>query len=395
MLEYDLYKGENMINLISKIYIKKEDSISTVRYKYGTICSIMGIILNTIICVFKIIIGLIFASISLVADGINNLSDAASSIVTLIGFKMARKKADSAHPFGHGRIEYISGFVVAICILIMGLDLLKTSFTKFISTGHADLRFNYLLILSLILSIVIKLYMYIYNRNIGKKINSEALKATAKDSISDVFASLCVLISLLFSKWFDFNFDAIGGMLVSLFIIYTGFNTSLETLSPILGKKTDSNLINKIKAIALSHNDILGLHDIVVHDYGPNNLIATLHAEVDENHKLSYIHGVIDEIEKEIKDKLGIQTTIHIDPIDMDNAYLQDIISIVNVKVKEEIDKNASIHDLRIIDNHIVIFDILLPFENKISDTEILEKLNLIVKKLNENFVIKVEIDRE
>lgn len=389
-----------MVGLIAKIYINKTDSDSDVRYKYGIICSACGIFFNILLSLIKIIAGSLSASISLVADGINNLSDAASSIVTLIGFKLSNKKADREHPFGHGRIEYISGFIVSIFILIMGIELLKTSISSLIESLKCKNNiFSLNLFIILIFSILVKLYMYIYNSKVGKKINSEALRAVAKDSISDFFASIVVAVSLIMSKFINFNFDAVSGLVVSIFIIITGFKACTETLSPILGGSIDETLKLKIKEIALSYDDILGVHDIIVHDYGPKNLIATFHAEVSKDQKLEYIHNIIDEIEKQVNNKLGIRTTIHIDPVDMEDPYVHKFISEITYLVKERIDTSCSIHDLRIIRKanfkDEVVFDILVPFSNDISDDKVSDILNEIFYEIGEEYIPKFNIDRE
>ena len=385
-----------MITLISKFYIKKEDTENIKRNKYGIICAVLGIVINIFLTLIKVICGIITNTISIIADGLNNLSDATSSIVTLLGFKMSNKKADNEHPFGHGRMEYIAGLIVAILIIFMGFELLKTSISK-IFTPMDNNSSNIIVYILLVISILAKIYMYIYNKNIAEKISSETLKATAADSLSDIFATSCVLITAVLSKYTNFNIDAICGILVSGFILFTGITTCKDTISPLIGEDVSDETKNKIREIVLKNRRILGIHDLVVHEYGHNKLLVTLHAEVSSKEKLVEIHDVIDGIERELKKELCCITTIHIDHIDLDDEEVYVTMEKLLSNIKENISLEASIHDFRMIFRKTkitLIFDLEVPYNLNMSEEEINSKVKMIAKDMNNKYETILEIDR-
>lgn len=287
-----------------------------IRKKYGIICGSLGIFLNTLLFVVKLLTGIHSASIAITADAFNNISDAASSIVTLLGFKLAAKKPDATHPFGHGRIEYIAGLIVSVLIILMGFELFTTSIQ--IIRNPTTVTSSPLVICILIASILVKLYIYRYNHTTAKKINSPTLKATAKDSLSDTLATLLVLASIIASHYTDIPIDGWAGLVVAIIISYAGFTATKETVKPLLGEAPDTDFINKIEKTILEYEHILGIHDVLVHNYGPGRFIISLHAEVPGNKDIYELHTIIETIEKDIAKKFGWYIVIHTDPIKTD-----------------------------------------------------------------------------
>lgn len=386
-----------MVNLLSKIFIKNYERTDEpkVRRSYGILCSFIGIGLNIILFVIKWFAGIISGSIAITADAFNNLSDAGSSLITLVGFKFSGKKPDPEHPFGHGRIEYISGLAVAVIIIVMGFELAKSSLTKILHPTTVST--SILSVFILIISICIKIYMAFYNTRIGKKISSPAMKATAADSLSDSVATTVVLISMLILKITNVNVDGIGGMLVAIFILYAGYNAAKDTLSPLLGSAPDMELVNKIEEIVLSHEEIIGIHDLIVHDYGPGRFMISLHGEVPGNEDVYAMHDAIDRIENELEDKLNCEAVIHMDPIAVDNENVsilkKRVIGLIN-----SIDEGIKIHDFRIVTGPThtnLIFDAVIPFKFKLSDDEVRTKIENLVTSNLENCYAVIKIDKD
>ena len=352
-----------MVSLLSKIFIKNRDDITNpaVRKAYGSLCSALGITLNVLLFAGKYAAGLISGSIAITADAFNNLSDAGSSAISLIGFRLAGKKPDPDHPFGHGRLEYISGLCVAALILVMGVELLISSVEKIISPEPVE---NGLLpAIILIVSIGVKVYMSLYNRAIGKKISSSAMLATATDSLSDSIATAVVLLSMLVSYLFSVNIDGYAGVLVALFILFAGVGVARDTLSPLLGQAPDPELVRKIEDIVMARDEIIGMHDLVVHDYGPGRLMISLHAEVDGRGDIFELHDAVDVVERTLAQELGCEATIHMDPVvcddervDAEHARLLEIIA--------DLGDVLSIHDFRMVagPSHTnLVFDAVIP----------------------------------
>ena len=383
-----------MITLLSRIFVKDTDDYVKIRQMYGTLCSVYGIILNIILFTGKYIIGIISTSIAIMADAVNNLSDACSSFVTLLGFKMAGKRADAEHPYGHGRVEYISAMVVSGLIILMGFELLRTSFEK---TLHpVKIEYSLTVAIVLVISIFVKLYMFAYNRVIGKKIDSKSMLATALDSLSDAFATLAVLVTLLVSKKFNVNIDGIGGMIVAVFILYTGYSSLKDTVSPLLGKAPEPDFVKKITDITSSYKEILGIHDLMVHDYGPGRVFVSLHGEVDGSGNIFEIHDVIDEIENRLRDELGCDAVIHMDPMVVNDAHTDEMKDEA-VKLVKTLDERFSIHDFRIIEQpsgNRLIFDVVTPFDCSLSDKEIREKISEIFKNKWGDYKVVLRIDK-
>ena len=384
-----------MITILSNLLIKnsKDYSNSKVRRAYGILCSIVGILLNIFLFAGKYIAGVISCSVAITADAFNNLSDAGSSLVTLIGFKFAGKKPDSDHPFGHGRFEYLSALGVAVIIILMGFELAKSSFAKILKPEEIDS--NPIAIAILIASICVKLYMAIYNSSFSKKISSSAMKATATDSFNDSLATTVVLISMLIYKFTGVNIDGYCGLVVSIFIFISGVNTVKDTIDPLLGKAPDEELVDKIEDIVFTHPEILGIHDLVVHDYGPGRTLISLHGEVSGYGNIFEIHDVIDQIEVELNTALNCEAVIHMDPIDTENEDIKYYKHKVN-NIIMAYDERISIHDFRMVPgpSHTnLIFDAVVPYECNISNEEIKTKLKAIVEASCDNCFAVIKID--
>lgn len=385
-----------MIKMLSKLLIKNSDDYSdpTVRRRYGILCGSVGVALNILLSLGKFIAGLSVNSIAIIADAANNLSDAGSSVITMAGFKLAGQKPDPAHPFGHGRIEYISGLIVSMAILLMGFELLKTSVEKIFSPEETV--FSIAAIVILCASIAVKLYIFFYNKKIAAKINSSAMAATATDSISDCLATAATLLSIILSAATGINLDGYCGVIVALFILFAGFKAAKDTVNPLLGQKPDPEFVKQIEKTVLSHEEVVGIHDLVVHDYGPGRIMISLHAEVSDKENILKIHDVIDNIEKELQKKLECHAVIHMDPISTDDENTLKLKKEINEIVKKE-NPEFSIHDFRVVagDTHTnIIFDLLIPYGISDDEENIKKKIDDEVKKLNKNYFTVIEIDK-
>lgn len=383
-----------MISILKKLFIKNKNDESAQRRALGVLCSCVGIFLNIILFAIKYLAGVLSSSIAITADAFNNLSDAGSSFISLIGFKFAGMKPDTNHPFGHGRIEYLSGLGISIAIIVVAFELFKGSLTKIFNPESVESSLVAMIIL--VVSILVKLYMFLYNNSIGKKINSAGMKATAMDCVTDSVATFVVLLSMIFTKFTGINIDGYCGVLVSLFIFWAGFNSAKETLSPLLGAKPDEELVNKVYSIVMSYPDVHGIHDMVVHDYGPGRQIISLHAEVDGSGDIYVIHDMIDIIEKDLKDKLSIEATIHMDPIDIHNENTK-LTKSKMARLITELHKDATIHDFRMVPGKThtnMIFDVVVPFEIKLTDEQIKTEVQKIVDENFENHFVVLTIDR-
>ena len=380
-----------MIKLLSKIFIKNSDQINNpkVRQGYGMLCGTVGIILNIFLFIGKYIAGVISNSVAITADSFNNLSDAGSSLITLVGFKFAGKKSDIDHPFGHGRIEYISGLAVSALIMLMGLELGKSSIEKIIHPESVE--FSVISIVILVVSILVKIYMAFYNKKIGTKIDSSAMHATATDSLSDTIATSVVLLSMIVAYFTGLKIDGYCGMLVALFILYAGFNAAKETIAPLLGKAPDIELVNKINEIVLAYDEVVGIHDMVIHDYGPGRFMVSLHAEVPGNRDIFELHDAIDRIENDLYNEFDCEATIHMDPIEVDNEVVAKYREEIAKKVKD-LDESVTIHDFRMVTGPThtnLIFDIVVPHRFKMSDEEIIDWVdNMVEREFDDCFAV-------
>ena len=383
-----------MITLLSHFFLKNTEE-GEKRKGYGTLCCIVGIFLNILLFLFKYIAGVLSSSVAITADAFNNLSDAFSSFISLIGFLFSGKKPDLEHPFGHGRFEYIAGLLISLAILLMGVELLKSSISKIL---HPEpIESSILIFVILLLSILVKLYMAFYNQKIGNSIQSAAMKATATDSFSDAIATFFVLISTIIAHFTSLQIDGISGVLVSLFILYAGISAARETIDPLLGLAPDIDFVKQIKDIVLSHTMVEGIHDLVVHDYGPGRCMISLHAEVPGNQNIFHLHDEIDCIERELKDKLQCEAVIHMDPIETDNEEINRMKELVLEKVLQ-ISPKLSIHDFRMVSGPThtnLIFDIVIPFDENLTEDEVVEKVTAFIKEIDESYYPVIQIDYE
>lgn len=385
-----------MITALSKLFIKnREDTRDpSVRRAYGMLSSICGISLNVILFAIKYIAGTLSGSIAITADAFNNLSDAGSSIITLVGFKLAGASPDTEHPFGHGRIEYVSGFVVSILILFMGYELAKSSIQKIISPENILTEPLTLTILAV--SILIKLYMYAYNRRLGKKLNSAAILATATDSISDCVATCVILLATAFTRFTGIVIDGWCGIAVALFILRAGILAAKDTLSPLLGQPPSPDLVREIEEIVLSHPEITGIHDLIVHDYGPGRMMITLHVEVPGHGDLNLLHDVVDGIERELSQKFGCLATIHMDPLAYNDEKTHQLLEELR-DIAASIDPEISVHDFRMVvgPTHTnLIFDAVVPYHFRLSDREVADRFSEAVAARHENYFCVCSVER-
>ena len=383
-----------MTDLLIKLFIKDKNVKDTkVRSKFGMLASITGIVINIFLSIIKLIIGIIANSISIISDAVNNISDVGSSVVTMIGFKISQKKIDKDHPWGHGRMEYIAAFIVDIIILMVGIELLRTSVDKIIHPELPDVSIATIIIL--VLAILTKLWLFFFYRKIAKTIDSNAVKGNAYDSISDSISTFVVLISAVIAKICGVSIDGYASLLVSLFIIYTGFTAIKETVDLLLGMKPDPEFIKNIEREAKKYDMISGIHDIMVHDYGPGRKIVSFHAEVPADGDICKVHDIIDQMEQDMLKKFNCITTIHMDPIVVNNEEINDMRNFTE-KIVTELNPNFSIHDFRMTDGGKrinLIFDLVVPRDKEYNTDEIRSKIQKQIHEKNEKYyaVIKVE----
>lgn len=381
-----------MSELLLRLFVPKgspDDPV--VRTRCGLLSGITGIILNIILVAGKLTVGIIAGSVAIIADAINNFSDAASSVITLAGFKLAGQKPDKEHPFGHGRIEYVAGLIVSVLIIFMGFELAWSSIEKIITPEAAE--FSYAAMGVLIAAILVKFWLFYFNKKIAKRINSPSIAATASDSISDVIATGVVLAALIAGQYTTFPIDGVAGVIVAIFIFKAGWGAVKTTQAPLLGRPMSKELADAIDKLALEHENILGIHDLIYHDYGPGRAIVSFHAEVPADGNLMETHEMIDHVEREIREKFGIEAVIHMDPIVVDGDT-EEMRTLVESVVKS-IHPDASIHDLRIAEwdkIHNVYFDVIVPYGLDISDEEIENRVKEQIKeKSGFNAVMHVE----
>ncbi len=386
-----------MLKLLIGIFIKDRENVSAapVRRAYGTLCSVYGIFLNILLFTAKFIAGRLSGSLAITADAFNNLSDAGSSVITLLGFAIAGKKPDLHHPYGHGRAEYLAGLALAVMIAAMGLELAKSSVEKIINP--VDTALSIPVVMILIASILVKLYMAIYNRHIGKKISSPAMAATAVDSLADCLATGAVLVSMLIAELTDVVLDGWAGLLVAGFILVAAYKAAKETVSPLLGQAPDAELVRAIEATVSKRPEVKGIHDLMLHDYGPGRRFVSLHAEVDGKAELFAVHDAIDAAEMEIKEKFNILATIHMDPIEDEGSQVMQLKSAVE-KELQQICPQLSIHDFRMVPgpSHTkLIFDAAVPAYLPMSDDMLCSQIQRIVAENWEKHYVAVSIDRK
>ena len=384
-----------MGKLLIRIFVKDHENTDDprVRERYGKFAGVVGIVSNLILCIMKILIGLVSRSIAIIADGINNLADASSSIITLVGFKLASQPEDEDHPYGHARIEYLTGLFISIVIIVIGLQLLRTSIDKIL---HPDpLEFSCLTIIILVAAILIKLWQSLFNRSIGRKIRSVTLMATAADSRNDVISTSAVLISVIVGKFTGIQIDGYMGCLVALFIIWSGIQLVRETTSPLLGEAPDQELVDSIAEIVKKEPGVLGIHDLMVHNYGPGKIFASMHIEVDADGDLMESHDMIDNKEKRIKDELHVEFVVHMDPVKTDDPLITKMKKII-ADALLPLDGVDNIHDFRIVPGPThtnIIFDVVLAADCSLSEKEITGIAAEAARSVDNDFYVVITFD--
>ncbi|MCI9071639.1 MAG: cation transporter [Lachnospiraceae bacterium] len=386
-----------MITLLTRLFIKDRENTTApgVRQAYGMLCGAVGIGLNLLLFAGKFFAGMFSGSIAITADAFNNLSDAGSSIITLIGFKMAGHKPDPGHPFGHGRIEYISGFLVSLLILLMALELIKGSVSKILHPE--ELIFSPSIVVILVLSILVKCYMALYNARIGRQIDSAAMKATATDSLSDMLATAVVLAATLATHFTGLSIDGYCGVLVGLFILYAGFQAARDTLNPLLGQPPEPAFVKQIEKIVLSYPTILGIHDLIVHNYGPGRVLISLHAEVSADGNLLELHDTIDLAEHRLRSELGCSAVIHMDPVCIHDEQTQKLKAMAQQTISR-IDGRLTLHDFRVVagPTHTnLIFDVVTPYDFDYSDAGLCELIDRRLKEQDPGYCAVIDVDKQ
>ncbi|WP_297634817.1 cation diffusion facilitator family transporter [uncultured Clostridium sp.] len=386
--------------LLVNTFVKDNTNIKDkkVRNNFGTLGGVVGIIVNLVLTAIKISVGVVTGSVAITADGVNNLSDAGSSIITIVGFKMSSKPADKEHPFGHGRIEYISALVVSFLVILVGLEFIKTSFDRILHPGKVT--FEVIPFILLIVSILLKVWLAGFNKYIGNKIDSNALKAAAIDSLGDVFASSCVAISFLASKFTNFPIDGYVGVVVALIIVYSGYSLIKDTLNPLLGEAPDPELVSELEELLLSYPHITGIHDLIIHNYGPGRCMASVHAEIPSDIDIMEIHNIIDKAEREISQKLELYLVIHMDPICLET----DEIKVAHSEVSKIIKYNPlikSMHDFRVVGEGNVknlIFDVVVDSKNLskiMNEKDLKSDITSSIKELHPEYNCIITIDHD
>lgn len=384
-----------MSELLLRLFIKNHQDTKNpdVREKYGYLGSVTGIIINIFLAAAKYLIGVITNSIAITADAVNNLSDSVSCVITLVSFKMANMKPDKEHPFGHGRIEYVAALIVGFIVELMGYELIKSSIGKI--RNPEAVVFSVPAVIVLLISIGGKIWLAVFNRHLGKKIDSPAMSAVVADSISDTTATAITLISLVVSLFTDFPLDGYMGIVVSLFILYSGFGILKESVGIILGKPPEKELVDELVEFIMSHDEILGIHDLVIHSYGATRTFASVHTEISSDGDLLRAHDTIDSIERLTKEKFGIELVIHMDPIVTNDEKTESYYQYIHKTVKD-FDSSLSIHDFRVVEGPThtnLIFDIVIPHKYKLTEKELIAEINNLVHKDNENYFLVITVD--
>lgn len=385
-----------MTNFLVHIFVKDYDKKSNpaVRGRYGLLAGFVGLACNILLFLMKLLIGLLFGSIAIIADAVNNLSDAGSCIVTLIGFKMSGKPADEEHPYGHARVEYIAGMIVSFSILLLGIQLVGSSVQKIF---HPEaVAFSWLSVAILCMAILVKLWMGLFYRKVGRTIDSTAIMANSADSMNDVYATSAVLISMLIGKVTGWQLDGYAGTLVAIFIIISGIGLVRETLNPLLGTAPTQELVDKIEHKLHSYEGVLGTHDLMIHNYGPQRCFASVHVEVNAKEDILKSHDMIDNIEKDFAEMLGIHLVIHLDPVVTDDEETNHMREVIR-GILQEIDDKLSMHDFRMVKGNThsnLIFDVMVPPRYRMSDKELREAIDNKVKAHQEDYFTVITVDR-
>ena len=384
-----------MTGLLLRLFVKNHNDTENpvVRSAYGKLAGAVGIVCNLLLFAGKLLAGILSGSVAVTADAVNNLSDASSSLVTLLGFKLAERPADEEHPYGHARIEYISGLVVAALILLIGAELAKSSFSKILHPETVE--FSLLTLGVLVGSILVKLWMALFCRKLGRRIDSTTLLATSADSRNDVISTAAVLVGCLSGYFFDVKLDGYIGMAVALFIIWSGCSIAKDTISPLLGEQASGELVRSISDLILSHEKILGIHDLMVHDYGPGNCFASVHAEMDSAEDPLTCHDIIDDIERDALRELRVHLVIHYDPIITDDEELNAARALVEQEIRS-IDESLSLHDFRMVrgPGHTnLIFDLVIPYSMEDRKAELKARIDERLQRQDRKYYTVITFD--
>lgn len=386
-----------MIQLLAKLFLKdyKNYANPAVRRGYGTLCGVMGICLNLLQSLTKFLVGILASSVAIVADGVNNLSDAASSIITLWGFRSSGKHADEDHPFGHGRSEYVAGVVVAVLVMVIGVEIIKESISKMIHPEPVTPGLASFIVLGA--SVVLKLYMYGYNKVYGKKIDSPTLKAVAVDSIADVFVTLVVILAMVLSKFTTFNVDAVGGLIVGIFVLYMGAQSIRETTSPLIGRKPDPEFVEQVREIVSREPHVMGAHDIIVHDYGHGIRYVALDVEVPADIDLVTIHDEVDFAEHQLRKELGCTATIHMDPVSEETEELKEVRRIIERLLTDKFPV-YELKDIRIVPQSPkdkLVFQVFVPIEYTGDEQTTRKELQHLCEETMPEYSVRVTLDHK
>lgn len=386
-----------MTELLLRLFVKDYNNAEqpSVRASIGKLAGIVGIVCNSLLFVFKLVAGLIAGSVSIIADALNNLSDASSSLVTLMGFKLAQRPADKDHPYGHARYEYLSGFIVSGLIFVIGIELAKSSVEKIINPEAVEL--SVVSVGILVASILLKLWMSLFCRNLGKRIDSTTLQATSVDSRNDVISTSAVLVGCVIGYLFDIKIDGYIGLGVALFIIYSGITLAKETISPLLGKQADEKLVDDISELVLSHDKVIGMHDLLVHDYGPGQCFASVHAELNADEDPLICHDIIDDIERNVLEQLSVHLVIHYDPVVTDDEELNYMRNVV-VDIIIEFDSRLSLHDFRMVrgaKRTKLVFDLVIPYSMEEEKYQLKEKIDKGIKSEGKHYDAVISFDKK
>ncbi len=386
-----------MVKLLLKRFSKDGRSLKDplVRRACGTAVSAVGILANLLLSAIKLLAGVLSGSIAITADGVNNLSDAGSQVVSLISFKMSAKPADRDHPFGHARIEYVASMIVSFLILLVGFELMKESVAQILNP--TDTRYSTLVLIILSVSVLVKLWLAFFNHRMGRAMDSSVIRATAADSLSDAVATAAVLISALVGRATGIRLDAYMGALVAVLILVAGVRTLNDTKNSILGGAPDPEVVEGIDRLAKEYDEVLGIHDMVVHSYGPGNVIASFHAEVDGAANVFVTHDVIDTVEKRIWQELGVRATVHMDPIVTDDERVTALREVIAEAVRQE-DERLTIHDFRFVEGRThsnLIFDVCAPFELKMDDESLKRTISSRISRIDPTYFAVITVDRQ
>ena len=384
-----------MTKLLLRLFVKnyRNTDDPKVRGAYGRLAGLVGLVCNLLLFAGKLVAGTLVGSVSVTADAVNNLSDASSSLVTLFGFKLAERPADEEHPYGHARMEYLSGLLVAVLILVIGVELAKSSVEKILHPEAVE--FSVLTLCVLIASILVKLWMCLFCKKLGKAIDSTALEATAADSRNDVITTSAVLLGLLAGHFFRWRIDGWVGVLVAVFILLSGWSIAKETISPLLGKQADRELVRRISDLVLGHPKILGIHDLMVHDYGPGQCFATVHVEMDMHENPLVCHDILDDIERDALRELHVHLVIHYDPVVTDDVELNHMRALVEKKLKQ-LDPRLSMHDFRMVrgpQHTNLIFDLAVPFDLSGKTSELKRRIDECVQFEDHKYYTVITFD--